>query len=43
MKNEAVEGVGAGWERDWSGHEDAQLRRLAALSLAQKLQWLEEA
>lgn len=27
----------------WDGHERAQLRRLATLPLAEKLQWLEEA
>lgn len=32
-----------GWERGWSGHRDAQQRRLAALSLMEKLAWLEAA
>lgn len=32
-----------GWERGWEGHERAQLRRLAALSFADKLAWLEQA
>lgn len=31
------------WEHGWKGHEDAQLRRLAELSLAEKLVWLERA
>ena len=31
------------WERGWDGHRDAQARRLAELSLAEKLAWLEEA
>jgi hypothetical protein len=30
------------WERGWEGHEREQLRRLAELSLADKLKWLEE-
>ena len=31
------------WERGWDGHAEAQARRMAALSLAEKLDWLEEA
>ena len=31
------------WEEGWDGHERAQRRRLAALPLAEKLRWLEEA
>ena len=31
------------WEKGWGGHERAQLRRLANLSLIEKLRWLEEA
>lgn len=31
------------WENGWDGHEQHQLRRLAELSLADKLEWLEEA
>ena len=31
------------WERGWDGHHEEQLRRLAKLALAEKLQWLEEA
>jgi hypothetical protein len=31
------------WERGWDGHLAAQLRRVAKLPLAQKLEWLEEA
>ncbi|HBL18893.1 MAG TPA: hypothetical protein DD417_19565 [Elusimicrobia bacterium] len=31
------------WERGWDGHEIAQRRRLARLTLAEKLAWLEEA
>jgi hypothetical protein len=31
------------WEQGWDGHHEQQLRRLARLSLPQKLQWLEEA
>jgi len=33
----------ATWEEGWSGHEQAQLHRLAKLPLAEKLRWLEEA
>ena len=32
-----------GWELGWDGHRDAQARRMAALSLAERLAWLEEA
>jgi hypothetical protein len=31
------------WEPGWEGHELAQRRRLAELTLAEKLDWLEEA
>lgn len=31
------------WEEGWEGHELAQARRMAQWSLAQKLEWLEEA
>jgi hypothetical protein len=31
------------WETGWDGHEAQQLRRLASLTLAAKLEWLEEA
>ena len=31
------------WEAGWEGHELAQRRRLARLTLAEKLDWLEEA
>lgn len=31
------------WEVGWEGHDAAQRRRLATLSLAEKLDWLEEA
>lgn len=31
------------WEVGWEGHERAQIRRMARLSLIEKLQWLEEA
>lgn len=31
------------WERGWEGHETHQRERLAGLSLAEKLRWLEEA
>lgn len=31
------------WEKGWDGHHEEQLRRLARLSLAEKLEWLEEA
>lgn len=33
---------GTGWERGWTGHERAQRRRLARLTMAEKLRWLEE-
>lgn len=31
------------WEVGWEGHRRAQARRMAALPLAEKLRWLEEA
>lgn len=31
------------WERGWDGHARLQRERLAALSLEQKIRWLEEA
>ena len=31
------------WERGWDGHELAQRRRMARLSLEEKLEWLESA
>ena len=31
------------WEPGWEGHKRAQSRRLAALPMAEKLRWLEEA
>jgi hypothetical protein len=31
------------WERGWKGHELAQRRRMARLTLAEKLDWLESA
>ena len=31
------------WEQGWEGHKTAQLRRLAALSFPEKLQWLDDA
>ena len=31
------------WESGWEGHSLAQRRRLARLTLAEKLAWLEEA
>lgn len=31
------------WERGWEGHERAQRRRMARLTLAEKLEWLENA
>jgi hypothetical protein len=31
------------WERGWEEHEQLQLERMARLSMAQKLAWLEEA
>jgi hypothetical protein len=31
------------WEQGWEGHERAQRRRMASLSLAEKLDWLEAA
>lgn len=36
-------GVEDGWEQGWDGHEQAQLRRMAQLSLYDKIGWLEEA
>lgn len=34
---------GLEWERGWDGHARAQRKRLARLSLAERLAWLEEA
>ena len=31
------------WEEGWEGHELAQMRRMARLSMAEKLRWLEQA
>lgn len=31
------------WEQGWDGHSEAQRRRLAKLSLIEKIRWLEEA
>ncbi len=31
------------WEAGWSDHELRQLRRLAELTLVEKLEWLEQA
>ena len=31
------------WDRGWDEHKIRQLRRLAKLSFAEKLEWLEEA
>ena len=31
------------WETGWDDHEVRQLRRLAGLTLVQKLEWLEQA
>ena len=31
------------WERGWDGHAQAQLLRLARLSLPEKIAWLEQA
>lgn len=31
------------WTRGWDDHQQAQLQRLARLSLADKLAWLEQA
>jgi hypothetical protein len=33
---------GLEWERGWDGHARAQQRRLARLSLMERLAWLEE-
>ena len=30
------------WEQGWQGHKDAQLLRVANLSLEEKLDWLED-
>jgi hypothetical protein len=32
-----------GWPRGWDGHERAQRRRIARLTLSEKLEWLEQA
>jgi hypothetical protein len=39
-KSDASEHV---WEQGWDDHEMQQLRRLAKLSLPEKIAWLEEA
>jgi hypothetical protein len=39
---EPGDGVQA-WNSGWDGHERAQRRRFASLSLDEKLRWLEEA
>ena len=31
------------WEDGWADHEQRQMKRLAELSLSEKLDWLEEA
>lgn len=31
------------WEAGWDGHERQQLQRLRRLTLAEKLEWLEQA
>jgi hypothetical protein len=31
------------WERGWDGHSFAQRRRLARLTLREKIEWLEQA
>lgn len=31
------------WEKGWSGHEKAQLRRMSRLSFEEKIKWMEEA
>jgi hypothetical protein len=33
----------ATWDGGWEGHRRAQLRRLAQLSLIEKIEWLDEA
>ena len=43
MTTDVGDWPGATWEEGWSGHERAQLHRLAKLPLAEKLRWLEEA
>ncbi len=40
MSEDSVEHA---WESGWDGHEHAQLVRMARLTLAEKLAWLEEA
>ena len=30
------------WEEGWTGHEKAQLLRMAGLSFEEKIRWLEE-
>ena len=42
-KKERAGGENQAWEPGWEGHRRHQLKRLAALSLAEKLAWLEEA
>ena len=32
-----------GWEKGWEGHQRAQAIRLASLTMAEKLAWLEQA
>ncbi|HMC63918.1 MAG TPA: hypothetical protein VKI65_03180 [Gemmataceae bacterium] len=40
---EADRSMPESWARGWDGHEQQQLLRLARLTLAEKLDWLEEA
>ena len=42
-KNDPSNSADRAWESGWDDHERQQLRRLAKLSLEEKLVWLEEA
>jgi hypothetical protein len=41
--NESKEPVDRAWDCGWEEHRRRQLKRFARLSLAEKLEWLEEA
>jgi hypothetical protein len=41
-RKSAIERADDGWDRGWKEHKRRQLIRMSKLSLAQKLQWLED-
>ncbi len=42
MTNKNEGSTEAGWDRGWDEHKKRQLVRMSRLSMAQKLQWLED-